>query len=122
MIELTKRALHRLKVVAAVTDRRLTQAEAGRHMGLTTRQVKRLVAACRAGGAAGLVSRRVGQASNRRLKEPLREAIRALRVDRYSRRFRYPEIKLSSRGMLCLRQTEKGFNPISIFFKRLSRK
>ncbi len=35
----------------------------------------------------------------------------------YSRRFRYPEIKLSSRGILCLRQTEKGFNPISIFFK-----
>ena len=34
-------------------------------------------------GAAGLVSRRVGQPSNRRLKEPLREAIRALLVERY---------------------------------------
>ena len=45
MIELTKRAQHRLKVVEAVTARRLTQAEAGRQMGLTTRQVKRLVAA-----------------------------------------------------------------------------
>ena len=83
MIALTKRALHRLKVVEAVTDRRLTPAEAGRQMGPTTQQVKRLVAAYRAGGAVGLVSRRVGQASNRRLQEPLREAIRALLVDRY---------------------------------------
>jgi hypothetical protein len=82
-IALTKRALHRLKVIEAVTDRRLTQAEAGRQLGLTTRQVKRLVAAYRAEGAAGLVSRRVGQPSNRRLKEPLREAIRALLVERY---------------------------------------
>ena len=77
-IALTQRALHRLKVVEAVTDRRLTQTETGRQLGLTTRQVKRLVAAYRVGGAAGLVSRRVGQPSNRRLQEPLREAIRAL--------------------------------------------
>ncbi len=52
-IELTKRALHRLKVVEAVTDRRLTQAEAGWQLGLTTRQVKRLVAAYRAEGRRG---------------------------------------------------------------------
>jgi hypothetical protein len=45
--------------------------------------VKRLVAAYRAEGAAGLVSRRIGQPSNRRLQEALREAIRALLVERY---------------------------------------
>ena len=45
--------------------------------------MKRLVAAYRARGAAGLVSQRLGQPSNRRLKEPLREAIRALLVARY---------------------------------------
>lgn len=32
-IEMTKRALHRLKVVEAVTEKRLTQTEAGRHAG-----------------------------------------------------------------------------------------
>ena len=37
-IELTQRALHRLKVVEAVTDRRLTQTEAGGQLGLTTLQ------------------------------------------------------------------------------------
>jgi transposase len=82
-IELTKRALNRLRVVEAVTDKRLTQTEAGHQLGITARQVKRLVAAYRADGAAGLVSRRIGRPSNRRLKEPLRETIRALLVERY---------------------------------------
>jgi len=82
-IELTKRALHRLKVVEAVMEKRLTQAEAGCQLGLTARQVKRLVAAYRAEGAAGLVSRRLGQPSNRRLKGPLRERLRALLVELY---------------------------------------
>ncbi len=82
-IALTQRALHRLKVIEAVTDRRLTQAAAGGQLGITARQVKRLVAAYRADGAAGLVSRRIGQPSNRRIKEPLRETIRALLVARY---------------------------------------
>jgi hypothetical protein len=54
-IALTPRARHRLKVIEAVTDRRLTQTEAGGQLGLTPRQVKRLVAAYRARGAAGLV-------------------------------------------------------------------
>ena len=49
-IELTKRALHRLKVVEAVMEKRLTQAEAGCQLGLTAWQVKRLVAAYRAEG------------------------------------------------------------------------
>jgi hypothetical protein len=83
-IQLTKRALHRQKVIEAVTEKRLTQAQAGEQLGLTTRQVKRLVAAYRAEGITGLVSRRQGQPSNHRLQEPLREAIRALLVDRYA--------------------------------------
>ena len=60
-IEMTKRALHRLKVVEAVTEKRLTQTEAGSQLGMTARQVKRLVAAYLAEGAAGLVSRRLGR-------------------------------------------------------------
>ncbi len=82
-IALTQRALRRLRVVEEVTGRQLTQTEAGWQLGLTTRQVKRLVAAYRARGAAGLVSQRLGQPSNRRLPESLREAIRALLLDRY---------------------------------------
>ena len=82
-IQLTKKALHRLKVVEAVSEKRLTQAEAARQLGVTWRQVKRLAAIYRREGAAGLVSRRLGQPSNRRLKDPLRDSIRALLVERY---------------------------------------
>jgi len=53
-IELRRRALHRLKVVEAVTDRRLTPAEAGRQMRLTTRQVQRRLSG-QGGRRAGLV-------------------------------------------------------------------
>ncbi len=83
-IELTKKALHRLGVVEAVVEGRLKQGPAAEQLGLTARQVKRLVASYRREGAAGLVSRRVGRPSNRRLKESLREAIRALLRERYA--------------------------------------
>lgn len=46
-------------------------AEAGGQLGIMARQIKRLVAAYRAEGTAGLVSQRLGQPSNRRLKESL---------------------------------------------------
>jgi len=82
-IQLTKKALHRLKVVEAVSEKRLTQAEGAGQLGVTERQVKRLMADYRREGAVGLVSRRQGKPSNRRLKDPLRESIRALLVERY---------------------------------------
>ncbi len=59
--------------MGADTEKRLPQREAGSQPGITERQVKRLVATYRAEGAAGLVSRRVGQPSNRQPKEPLRD-------------------------------------------------
>lgn len=83
-IQLTKQALQRLKVVEGVAERRLKQGEAARKLGVTTRQVKRLVAAYRREGVAGLVSRRLGQPSNRRMKEPMREQIRALLMGCYA--------------------------------------
>jgi transposase len=82
-IELTKKALHRLKVVEAVVEKRLKQREAAQQLGVTTRQVKRLIAKYKREGAQGLVSRRFGQASNRRLKEPVYEQICTLLAERY---------------------------------------
>jgi len=58
--------------------------EAARQLGVTTRQVKRLVGKYREEGAKGLVSRRVGQPSNRRLKQSVREQIWTLLIERYS--------------------------------------
>jgi hypothetical protein len=36
-IEMTKRALHRLKVIEAVTEKRLTQADAAKQRGVSAR-------------------------------------------------------------------------------------
>lgn len=63
----------RAKLMVADTEKRLPQREGGRQPGITVRQVKRLVGIYRAEGNAGLASHRVGQPSNRQLKEPLRD-------------------------------------------------
>jgi len=81
---LTQQALPRLQVVVAVGAKRLPQGEAARQWGVTRRPVPRWVADYRREGAAGLVSRRRGKPSNRRLQDPLRDHIRALRVARYA--------------------------------------
>jgi transposase len=65
----------RLRVIEAVRGKRLRQGEAARRLGLSVRQVKRLVRAHRHAGAAGLVSKRRGRASNRRIGQAEREAV-----------------------------------------------
>lgn len=73
----------RLRVIEAVREKRLRQGEAARRLGLSVRQVKRLVAAHRQAGAAGLVSKRRGRASNRRIGPAEREAVLACVRARY---------------------------------------
>ncbi|MCX7692479.1 MAG: ISNCY family transposase [Tepidimonas taiwanensis] len=74
----------RLKVVEAVADKRLKQGEAARRLGLSVRQVKRLVRAWRQAGAAGLVSKRRGRPGNRRIGQAEREAVLACVRSRYA--------------------------------------
>ena len=64
-VTMSVRELDRLEVA----DRRLTQADAAHRLGLSIRQIKRLVRAWRGEGAAGVVSRRRGRPSNRRIPE-----------------------------------------------------
>lgn len=74
----------RLRVIEAVREKRLTQGEAARRLGLSVRQVKRLVRAHRQAGAAGLVSKRRGRPSNRRIGQGEREAVLACVRARYA--------------------------------------
>jgi transposase len=64
---MSKRELNRLEVMQRIKEKRLTQKEAARILGLSVRQVKRLYRAYRQQGAAGLVSKRRGKPSNHRL-------------------------------------------------------
>jgi transposase-like protein len=58
--------LDRVRVIERVIEKRLTQVEAARILGLTTRQVRRLRRAHERDGARALASKQRGRPSNRR--------------------------------------------------------
>ena len=70
--------LSRLEVINRVLDRRLSQVAAARLLGLTDRQVRRLMRRVEARGADGVVSRRRGRPSNNRLPRRFVDQIVAL--------------------------------------------
>jgi transposase len=82
-LTMSRKERDRLKVVEAVREKRLKQGEAAQQLGLSVRQVKRLVRAHREEGAAGLVSQRRGQPSNRRIEDAEREEVMACVRSRY---------------------------------------
>ena len=69
LLAMSAKERERLVVVRAVGEGRLKQAAAAERLGVSVRQVKRLVRAWRGSGAAGLVSKRRGQPSARRIDE-----------------------------------------------------
>ena len=73
----------RLRVVEAVLEGRLTQQAAGQRLELSVRQVKRLCRRVRDYGVAGLVSRRRGVPSNRRIDPHERARILEIIGQRY---------------------------------------
>lgn len=60
--------MSRLEVMQRLEEKRLKQKEAAEMLGLTVRQIKRLVSKYRKSGAGGLVSQRRGKPSNNQLK------------------------------------------------------
>lgn len=63
---MSTKELERLTAIQRVVDKKITQAIASEHLGLTVRQIKRLVRQYKQDGALGLVSRHRGQPSNRK--------------------------------------------------------
>ena len=75
--------LDRVGVIERVIERRLTQREAGRMLGVTSRQVRRLRRAYERDGPAGLASKHRGRPSNGRLASELRREALATVRSRY---------------------------------------
>lgn len=67
LLTMSNKEITRLEAMQRIKDKRLTQKEAARMLGISNRQVKRLYRAYRKTGAKGLVSQRRGRASNNRL-------------------------------------------------------
>lgn len=76
--------LSRLEVLQQLSDRRLTQRAAAVRLSLSTRQLRRLFTAYKESGAAALISKRRGRASNHRLKDETRSQALELIRSRYS--------------------------------------
>lgn len=75
---MSHREVDRLGVIQAVVARRMTQEQAGRQLGLSVRQIKRLARRFREAGPNGLVSRRRGRPSNNRIADDVRQAALSL--------------------------------------------
>ena len=69
LLQMSSKELGRLEVIQKLAEKRMRQKQAARMLGLSVRQVKRLLRAYREHGAQGLVSKRRGRPSNNRLSE-----------------------------------------------------
>ena len=83
LLAMSAKERERLVVVRAVGEGRLKQAAAAERLGVSVRQVKRLVRAWRGSGAAGLVSKRRGRPSARRIDEQSKQGWSDLIRQRY---------------------------------------
>ena len=82
--EMSEKELDRLEVVQHVASKRLTQSEGGRDLGLSARQVRRLVRRYRSEGKSGLISRPRHNPGNNRLANDTREEAVSLVREHYA--------------------------------------
>lgn len=80
---MSRRELDRKRLLDRILDRLLPQKDAAQEMRLSTRHVRRLQRRYKEQGVVGLVSRRRGKPSNRKLPEALRSRVLDLVRDRY---------------------------------------
>ncbi len=68
-IPMSEKDLKRFKILTEVKDGKLKQSKAAKILGITPRQVRRLLCALRARGPKGLISKKVGRRSNNQLPQ-----------------------------------------------------
>ena len=83
-VMMSSKDLRRVHVIWQVVDRRLTQVEAATVLGLSDRQIRRLVQRMKHEGEQGLVHRGRGQPSNRRTAEAVKAKALRLYETRYA--------------------------------------
>ena len=83
LLTMSKREITRLEVMQRLKEKRLTQKEAARILGISVRQVKRLYRAYKAKGAGGLVSQRRGKPSNHQMEAEVVQKAIDLIYERY---------------------------------------
>ena len=84
LVTLNMRELDRLKVIQAVVDLGLKPGRAAERLGLTTRQIRRLVGRLRDQGPQGLVSGRYAKPNNNRLDAVIVDRALSIILDHYA--------------------------------------
>ncbi|WP_341868111.1 helix-turn-helix domain-containing protein [Cupriavidus lacunae] len=84
LITMSLREVDRFKVIQATAEGLLAQTLAAERLGITTRQVRRLVQRWLADGPMGLLSRQRGQPGHRQLPRVVEARVRELIRDAYA--------------------------------------
>ena len=82
-VMMSVKELRQLHVIRHAMEKQITQVEAGALMGLTARQVRRLIQRVRREGDLGLAHRGRGKPSNRRMAERVKARILRLYEQQY---------------------------------------
>lgn len=83
-LTMSVRELNRAELIRRIHERRLTQCKAAEMLGLSLRQLQRIYRAYKAEGPAGLLSKKRGRASNRKLSAEQRTTAMELVHGRYA--------------------------------------
>jgi transposase len=83
LLKMSTKELSRLEVMQRLSEKRMSQKEAGTMLNRSTRQIKRLLKAYRKKGAAGLVSKHRGRKANNRLSESVKKQALNLLKSKY---------------------------------------
>lgn len=83
LLTMSTKELERLSIIEKTIAKRLTQMIAAQHLGVTVRQIKRLVKKYKEYGPEGLLSKQRGCPSNRKYTDEKTEAIRGLVIKHY---------------------------------------
>jgi transposase len=120
LLEMSAKELSRLEVMQRLSKKQMSQQEAGRILDLSTRQIKRLLQAYRAKGAAGLVSKHRGRRGNNRLSEEVKKRALDLLKTKYKgfgptlaheKLVEREKLKLSDESVRKLMISEKLWKP-----------
>lgn len=83
LLTMSKKELNRLPIIESVVGRKMTQSEAANRLGITDRQIRRIVSNFAKLGPAGLIHRLRGQPSNHRLPQELKDGAINLVREKY---------------------------------------
>jgi len=82
-LTLSRKEQDRVEVIRQVIDGQIKQAEAGKQLGVSTRQVRNMAHAYRLRGAAGLIHGNRGRESNRKIRDKIRRSAMSLVREKY---------------------------------------